>query len=87
MIHQYKNNDIPIVLDVNSGSVHVVDAVVYDTVARMDEGKTLEQTLAELKESYDENRYPRCMGGMYGVKGTGDAVYTGYLRKCDRTFH
>ena len=54
MIHQYKNNDIPIVLDVNSGSVHVVDAVVYDTVARMDEGKTLEQTLAELKESYDE---------------------------------
>ena len=54
LIHQYKNNDIPIVLDVNSGSVHVVDAVVYDTVARMDEGKTLEQTLAELKESYDE---------------------------------
>lgn len=32
MIHQYKNNDYNIVLDVNSGSVHVVDDVVYDVI-------------------------------------------------------
>ena len=32
MIHQYKNNGYNIVLDVNSGSVHVVDPVVYDAV-------------------------------------------------------
>lgn len=30
MIHQYKNNGYNIVLDVNSGSVHVVDDLVYD---------------------------------------------------------
>ena len=30
MIHQYKNNGYNIVLDVNSGSVHIVDDVVYD---------------------------------------------------------
>ena len=30
MIHQYKNNGYNIVLDVNSGSVHVVDDIVYD---------------------------------------------------------
>ena len=32
MIHQYKNNGYNIVLDVNSGSVHVVDDCVYDAV-------------------------------------------------------
>ncbi len=32
MIHQYKNNGYNIVMDVNSGSVHVVDNVVYDAV-------------------------------------------------------
>ena len=33
MIHQYINNGYYIVLDVNSGSVHVVDPLVYDAVA------------------------------------------------------
>ncbi len=33
MIHQYKNNGYNIVMDVASGSVHVVDDVVYDAVA------------------------------------------------------
>lgn len=33
MIHQYKNNGYNIVLDVNSGSVHVVDDIVYDIIA------------------------------------------------------
>lgn len=33
MVHQYKNNGYNIVLDVNSGSVHVVDEVAYDVIA------------------------------------------------------
>ena len=33
MIHQYKNNGYNIVLDVNSGSVHVVDDLVYDIIS------------------------------------------------------
>ena len=33
MVHQYKNNGYNIVLDVNSGSVHVVDDLVYDMIA------------------------------------------------------
>jgi uncharacterized protein len=32
MIHCYKNNGYNIVLDVNSGSVHVVDEIVYDMI-------------------------------------------------------
>ena len=37
LIHQYINNGYHIVLDVNSGSVHVVDPVVYDAIAAVSE--------------------------------------------------
>ncbi|MCI8293851.1 MAG: thioether cross-link-forming SCIFF peptide maturase [Hespellia sp.] len=33
MVHQYQNNGYRIVLDVNSGSVHVVDPIAYDAIA------------------------------------------------------
>ena len=39
MTHQYKNNGYNIVLDVNSGSVHVVDDIVYGAIAHMVEQK------------------------------------------------
>lgn len=32
MVHQYKNNGYNIILDVNSGAVHVVDDLVYDVI-------------------------------------------------------
>jgi len=38
VIHQYKNNGYNIVLDVNSGSVHVVDDLVYDVIPVVEEG-------------------------------------------------
>ena len=37
MIHQYKSNGYNIVLDVNSGSVHVVDDLVYDMIEVLDQ--------------------------------------------------
>ena len=37
MVHQYKNNGYNIVLDVCSGSVHVVDDMVYDVIALYEE--------------------------------------------------
>ena len=36
MIHQYKNNGYDIVMDIASGSVHVVDDVVYDAIAMLE---------------------------------------------------
>ncbi len=33
MVHQYKNNGYNIVLDVNSGAIHVVDDICYDVIA------------------------------------------------------
>jgi uncharacterized protein len=32
VVHQYKNNGFNIILDVNSGSIHVVDNLVYDII-------------------------------------------------------
>ncbi|MCI8287537.1 MAG: hypothetical protein HFH89_07785, partial [Lachnospiraceae bacterium] len=32
MIHQFKSNGYNIVMDVNSGSIHVVDEIVYDMI-------------------------------------------------------
>ena len=37
MIHQYQNNGYNIVLDVNSGSVHVVDKIAYDVIECLEE--------------------------------------------------
>ena len=54
MVHQYKNNGYNIVLDVNSGSVHVVDELVYDAIALLNEGKTQEEAAQELKRTYQE---------------------------------
>ena len=52
MIHQYKNNGYNIVLDVNSGSVHVVDELVYDVIALLEEGKSEQETVEALKGRY-----------------------------------
>ena len=54
MIHQYINNGIPIVLDVNSGSVHVVDELVYEMVAGMAGGADFDEICTGLLA-----RYPR----------------------------
>jgi len=53
MIHQYKLSGYNIVLDVCSGSVHVVDSVAYDIIA-MFEGNDREAVLAAMAEKYSE---------------------------------
>ena len=53
MVHQYKNNGYNIVLDVNSGSVHVVDDLVYDMIA-LYESKSLDEIVEELSGTYAE---------------------------------
>ena len=53
MIHQYKLGGYNIVLDVCSGSVHVVDEVAYDIIGVFEE-KSKEEILAMLTEKYPE---------------------------------
>ncbi len=53
VIHQYKNNGYNIVLDVNSGMVHVVDDVAYDVI-ELFEKKSKEEIKAELLKKYSD---------------------------------
>lgn len=64
MIHQYINNGYHIVLDVNSGSVHVVEPVVYDAVAavssrvpELDKPEKLSEEVKEAVKSQLADRY------------------------------
>ncbi len=54
MIHLYKNNGYNMVLDINSGSVHVVDDLVYDVLEQLqpDPGISGEQVTDALSEKY-----------------------------------
>ena len=54
MIHQYKNNGYNIVLDVESGSVHVVDDLCYDVIALYEENDK-DQIVDKLKVRYKES--------------------------------
>jgi len=54
MIHQYQLGGYNIVLDICSGSVHVVDEVAYDIIA-MFESHEKEEIIAAMKEKYAAN--------------------------------
>lgn len=54
MIHQYKNNGYNIVMDINSGAVHIVDDVVYDVLPLLDEKKSEEEIITSLAGTYPE---------------------------------
>lgn len=63
MIHQYQSNGYNIVLDVNSGSVHIVDDAAYELIAKVeddikegmdDEAIRRKYSNAELSETLDE---------------------------------
>lgn len=56
MVHQYQNNGYNIVLDVNSGSVHVVDTLVYELIAMMGELKEVEERSLEELAAEAEKR-------------------------------
>ncbi|MEF9998143.1 MAG: thioether cross-link-forming SCIFF peptide maturase [Lachnospiraceae bacterium] len=59
MIHQYRNNGYNIVLDVNSGSVHVVDDLCYKIIEQLDnmgeeESVDVEELYQNLGQTYEQ---------------------------------
>lgn len=54
MVHQYKNNGYNIVLDVNSGMVHVVDDLAYDIIERYEHNQR-EEIVAAMVEKYSQS--------------------------------
>ncbi len=58
MVHQYKNNGYNIVLDVNSGSVHVVDDLSYDMIAMFEHSES-ETIIATMLNKYQKDGITR----------------------------
>ena len=82
LVHQYKNNGRNIVLDVNSGSVHVVDDLAYDAIALYDK-KSEEEIVQELKGSYPENDIREVLEDIRALKDAGqlftEDIYRDYI--------
>lgn len=60
MIHQYKSNGYNIVLDVESGAVHVVDDITYDVISLYEENSA-DEIISKLKSSYNEDEIRKCI--------------------------
>ena len=82
MVHQYKNNGYNIVLDVNSGSVHVVDEIVYDMIP-MYENMSLEEISAKLADKYSADDIKEAYEEITGLKEAGslftEDIYENYI--------
>ncbi|MFR4350138.1 MAG: thioether cross-link-forming SCIFF peptide maturase [Roseburia sp.] len=74
MVHQYKNNGYDIVLDVNSGSIHVVDDVTYDVIA-MWETHTEDEIVEALSAQYKEEEIREALEEIMILKERG-ALFT-----------
>ena len=78
MIHKYKLNGYNIVLDVNSGAVHVVDDLAYEILDFIDENmaETLSDDIVEkLSEKYDRNEILDTYSELYELYNNGQ-LYT-----------
>ncbi|MBE5860172.1 MAG: thioether cross-link-forming SCIFF peptide maturase [Butyrivibrio sp.] len=65
MIHAYKNNGYDIVLDVNSGSVHVVDDVVFDLVHPVEELLSARFGSADIERAEGESDDEKLAASLY----------------------
>ncbi len=54
LVHRYRNNGYNIVLDINSGCIHVVDELVYEVIGLMDQGLEKEEIQNQLVSQYAE---------------------------------
>lgn len=70
MIHAYKNNGYNIILDVNSGSVHVVDDLTYDVIPLF-ENKKREEVLEILKDKYSLDNINEVLDEVEELKAAG----------------
>ena len=79
MIHQYKLNGYNIVLDVYSGSVHLVDEVAYDIIARYEttpRAAIVAQILAKYghRADVDQGEILACLEDIDALKAAGKLV-------------
>lgn len=81
MVHQYKNNGYHIVLDVNSGIVHVVDEVVYE-VLPLYEDYSVDEIAMRLKDKFPEQEIRDAAAEITQLKETGQLFTPDAFEEC-----
>ena len=56
LIHRYQSNGYNIVLDINSGCIHLVDEVTYEVLPYLEEGKDTAEIIQKLDGRFDKKR-------------------------------
>lgn len=88
MIHQYKSNGYNIVLDVNSGAVHVVDEVTYDVISLFEE-LDADSITAKLSQEYPEEDIREVIEEVKQLKEDGqlftEDIYQPFVEKFKET--
>lgn len=74
MVHQYQNNGYNIVLDVNSGAVHIVDDLVYDVIPLYEDHST-EEIIASLQDKHPAEELKEAIAEITQLKEAG-ALFT-----------
>ena len=84
MIHQYKSNGYDIVMDVNSGAVHVVDDVTYDVISLYEELDS-DSIVEKLKDTYATNDILEAIEEVEQLKNDGqlftEDIYQPFVEK------
>ena len=70
LIHKMRLDDHMVVLDVNSGAVHLVDDVIYDLLDYYT-GDNDEEAMAALKGKYSEEDLRDALEEMHGLQKDG----------------
>ena len=70
MIHRYYNNGYYIVLDVNSGAVHVVDELAYEVIG-LYESRAREEIVEQLKDRWTEEEIREALDDVEELKAQG----------------
>ena len=70
MIHRYYNNGYYIVLDVNSGAVHVVDELAYEVIGLYENSRP-EDIVAKLKDRWPEEDIREVLDDVEMLKNQG----------------
>ena len=83
MVHQYRNNGYNIVMDVNSGAVHVVDDVAYDVIAMYEKHDPQEIVSALERRGYSVKEVKEALAETERMKEEGslfsEDIYEEYM--------
>ncbi|MBP3873518.1 MAG: thioether cross-link-forming SCIFF peptide maturase [Lachnospiraceae bacterium] len=73
MVHQYRKDGYNIVLDVDSGSVHVVDGLVYDLIGKLNGNPAIEDSdlISGLGEEYSHDEAAEALDEIRALQESG----------------